>query len=59
MVPSTPAIGRLDNVMAIAGYVPDANGQPCIVVAMINSDRAGNGRAALDALIEWVARSAQ
>ena len=49
--------GGLGNVMAIAGYVPDANGQPCIVVAMINSERAGNGRAALDALIDWVARS--
>ena len=51
--------GALGNVMAIAGYVPDANGQQCIVVAMINSERAGGGRAALDALIEWVARSGQ
>ena len=51
--------GGLSNVMAIAGYVPDANGQPCVVVAMINSERAGSGRAALDALIEWVARSSQ
>jgi D-alanyl-D-alanine carboxypeptidase/D-alanyl-D-alanine-endopeptidase (penicillin-binding protein 4) len=49
--------GGLSNVMAIAGYVPDASGQPCVVVAMINSDKAGAGRAALDALIEWVARS--
>ncbi|WP_426103742.1 D-alanyl-D-alanine carboxypeptidase/D-alanyl-D-alanine endopeptidase [Massilia sp. TSP1-1-2] len=51
--------GGLSNVMAIAGYVPDANGQPCIVVAMINSERAGSGRAALDALIDWVSRSTQ
>lgn len=51
--------GGLSNVMAIAGYVPDANGHMCIVVAMINSERAGSGRAALDALIEWVARSTQ
>ncbi len=51
--------GGLNNVIAIAGYVPDANGQPCIVVAMINSERPGGGRAALDALVEWVARSAQ
>ena len=51
--------GGLSNVVAIAGYVPDANGRLCVVVAMINSERAGSGRAALDALIEWVARSAQ
>jgi D-alanyl-D-alanine carboxypeptidase/D-alanyl-D-alanine-endopeptidase (penicillin-binding protein 4) len=51
--------GSLSNVMAIAGYVPDAGGQQCVVVAMINSDRAASGRAALDALIEWVARSGQ
>lgn len=51
--------GTLKNVVAIAGYVPDANNQLCVVVAMINSDLAGNGngRAAVDALIEWVARS--
>jgi D-alanyl-D-alanine carboxypeptidase/D-alanyl-D-alanine-endopeptidase (penicillin-binding protein 4) len=51
--------GGLSNVVAIAGYVPDANGQQCVVVAMINSERAGSGRAALDALIEWVARHGQ
>ena len=46
-------------MVAIAGYVPDANNQQCVVVAMINSDLVGNGngRAAVDALIEWVARS--
>ena len=51
--------GTLKNVVAIAGYVPDANNQLCVVVAMINSDLAGNGngRAAVDALIEWVAKS--
>ena len=50
--------GTLKNVVAIAGYVPDANNQQCVVVAMINSDLAGNGngRAAVDALIEWVDR---
>lgn len=50
--------GTLKNVVAIAGYVPDANNQQCVVVAMINSDLVGNGngRAAVDALIEWVAR---
>lgn len=51
--------GTLKNVVAIAGYVPDANNRQCVVVAMINSDLVGNGngRAAVDALIEWVARS--
>ena len=51
--------GGLSNVVAIAGYVLDANGQMCVVVAMINSERAGSGRAVLDALVEWVARSTQ
>nr|WP_314606955.1 D-alanyl-D-alanine carboxypeptidase/D-alanyl-D-alanine-endopeptidase [uncultured Janthinobacterium sp.] len=51
--------GTLKNVVAIAGYVPDANNQLCVVVAMINSDLVGNGngRAAVDSLIEWVAKS--
>ncbi len=51
--------GTLKNVVAIAGYVADADGQQCVVVAMINHDLAGNGagRAALDALINWVAAS--
>ncbi len=51
--------GTLDNVLAVAGYVPDANGVACVVVAMINQDKvqAKGGRAALDALVDWVARS--
>jgi D-alanyl-D-alanine carboxypeptidase/D-alanyl-D-alanine-endopeptidase (penicillin-binding protein 4) len=46
-------------VVALAGYVPDATGQMCIVVAMINSDNTkdGKGRVVLDALADWVARS--
>ena len=50
--------GSLRNVVAVAGYVPDASGQPCVVVAMINSDNVkdGKGRAVLDALVDWVAR---
>jgi D-alanyl-D-alanine carboxypeptidase/D-alanyl-D-alanine-endopeptidase (penicillin-binding protein 4) len=45
--------------VAIAGYVPDANGRPCVVVGMINSDLVGGGkgRKVLDALVDWVARS--
>ena len=52
--------GTLKNVVAIAGYVPDANGQPCIVVTMVNHDLAGNGngRAITDAMIDCIARQA-
>lgn len=52
--------GTLRNVTAIAGYVQDADGRQCVVVAMLNHDLAnhgGSGRAALDALIDWVASS--
>jgi D-alanyl-D-alanine carboxypeptidase/D-alanyl-D-alanine-endopeptidase (penicillin-binding protein 4) len=62
----TPAAGRarlktgtLRNVVALAGYVPDANGVQNVFVAIVNSEEAGNGRgrAVLDALVDWVARS--
>ncbi|MGZ3184438.1 MAG: D-alanyl-D-alanine carboxypeptidase/D-alanyl-D-alanine endopeptidase [Telluria sp.] len=51
--------GSLHDVMAIAGYVPDADGQLCVVAAMVNDEQAGNGkgRAVLDALVDWIARS--
>jgi D-alanyl-D-alanine carboxypeptidase/D-alanyl-D-alanine-endopeptidase (penicillin-binding protein 4) len=51
--------GTLKNVVAIAGYVQDTNGQPCVVVAMINHDLAGSiaGRAVLDGVIDWVANT--
>jgi D-alanyl-D-alanine carboxypeptidase/D-alanyl-D-alanine-endopeptidase (penicillin-binding protein 4) len=50
--------GTLSNVVALAGYVPDADGRQCVLVAFVNSDRVGNGRgrAVLDALVDWVAR---
>jgi D-alanyl-D-alanine carboxypeptidase/D-alanyl-D-alanine-endopeptidase (penicillin-binding protein 4) len=50
--------GTLSNVVALAGYVPDATGKPLVVAAMVNSNMAGNGRgrAVLDALIDWAAR---
>ena len=50
--------GTLKNVVALAGYVPDASGRQCVVVAMINHDLVGDGkgRAVLDALVDWVAR---
>jgi D-alanyl-D-alanine carboxypeptidase/D-alanyl-D-alanine-endopeptidase (penicillin-binding protein 4) len=51
--------GTLRNVVAVAGYVPDANGRPCVVVAMINNDLVGGGkgRKVLDTLVDWVAKS--
>ncbi len=51
--------GGLRNVSAIAGYVPDANGELCVVAAFINDDKKGSGapaRAVLDGLLDWVAR---
>ncbi|WP_307171891.1 D-alanyl-D-alanine carboxypeptidase/D-alanyl-D-alanine-endopeptidase [Massilia sp. 9096] len=50
--------GTLRNVTAIAGYVPDASGRQCVVVAFVNSELAanGHGRAVLDSLVDWVAR---
>jgi D-alanyl-D-alanine carboxypeptidase/D-alanyl-D-alanine-endopeptidase (penicillin-binding protein 4) len=50
--------GTMSNVVALAGYVPDADGRQCVLVAFVNSDRVGNGRgrAVLDALVDWVAR---
>jgi D-alanyl-D-alanine carboxypeptidase/D-alanyl-D-alanine-endopeptidase (penicillin-binding protein 4) len=51
--------GTLRDVVAVAGYVNDASGQQCVVVAMINSDLVGGGKgtAVLDALVDWVARN--
>jgi D-alanyl-D-alanine carboxypeptidase/D-alanyl-D-alanine-endopeptidase (penicillin-binding protein 4) len=51
--------GTLRNGVALAGYVTDAAGRQSVVVAMINDDRAGDGkgRAVIDALVDWVARS--
>jgi D-alanyl-D-alanine carboxypeptidase/D-alanyl-D-alanine-endopeptidase (penicillin-binding protein 4) len=54
--------GTLRNVVGVAGYVPDAAGRMCVVVAIINHDEpfdrwSRQGRAALDSIIDWVARS--
>ena len=51
--------GTLRNVVALAGYVPDTSGVQNVVVVMVNDERAGDGRgrAVVDALVDWVARS--
>jgi D-alanyl-D-alanine carboxypeptidase/D-alanyl-D-alanine-endopeptidase (penicillin-binding protein 4) len=42
-------------VSALAGYVPDPQGRPWVLVAFINHPNAGAARPALDALVDWVA----
>ena len=51
--------GTLKNVVALAGYVTDALGRQSVVVAFVNDEHAGDGkgRAVLDALVDWVART--
>ncbi|WP_158219702.1 D-alanyl-D-alanine carboxypeptidase/D-alanyl-D-alanine-endopeptidase [Ideonella sp. A 288] len=48
--------GTLRNVVALAGYVPDAQGRWWILAAMVNHDQAGRARPVLDALVDWVAQ---
>jgi D-alanyl-D-alanine carboxypeptidase/D-alanyl-D-alanine-endopeptidase (penicillin-binding protein 4) len=48
--------GTLRNVAALAGFVDDPAGRRHVLVAIINHDQARAGRAALDALVDWVAR---
>jgi D-alanyl-D-alanine carboxypeptidase/D-alanyl-D-alanine-endopeptidase (penicillin-binding protein 4) len=50
--------GTLEGVKALAGYVIDAENRRWIVVAIINHPSAARGQAALDALVQWVYRSA-
>lgn len=48
--------GALNDVVSVAGVVYDAQRRPHIVVAMVHHPEARRARAALDALIDWVAR---
>ena len=50
--------GGLRNVVSLAGYVPDVNGELCVVVAMLNHDGAKSavGKPIVDAVMEWVTR---
>ena len=61
-LPGSPLLGKawlktgsLRDVASVAGYVQDASGQLHAVVAIIHHDKAPRARAALDALLEWVA----
>ncbi|MDO8349604.1 MAG: D-alanyl-D-alanine carboxypeptidase/D-alanyl-D-alanine-endopeptidase [Gallionella sp.] len=46
--------GSLEGVRTLAGYVRSKSGKEWVVVCFINEPNARNGKAAQDALIEWV-----
>ena len=46
--------GSLNDVRAIAGYIYDVQGRRMLIVCFINHANADLGRAAQDALMEWV-----
>jgi D-alanyl-D-alanine carboxypeptidase/D-alanyl-D-alanine-endopeptidase (penicillin-binding protein 4) len=48
--------GTLRNVRAVAGVVRDDAGRPWVLAAMINHDKAGDARPALDELVNYIAR---
>lgn len=50
--------GTLRNAVGLAGLVPDAQGRPWVMAAIVNHDSANRvGRPVLDALVDWIARS--
>ena len=49
--------GTLEGVKTMAGYVRSKSGKEWLVVFFINDTNASNGKAAQDALIEWVQNS--
>lgn len=51
--------GTLRNVVALAGTVPDAAGQPLVVAAVLNHDSVTprSARPVIDGLMDWVART--
>ncbi len=50
--------GTLRDVVSVAGYVRNADGEPYILVALINDPRASHkiARPVVDALIEWLSK---
>lgn len=49
--------GTLNDTRALAGYVHGASGKMYAVALIVNNADATRGRPAMDALIEWLARS--
>lgn len=49
--------GTLNDTCALAGYVHAASGKMYAVAVMVNDANAAQGRGAMDALIEWLART--
>jgi serine-type D-Ala-D-Ala carboxypeptidase/endopeptidase (penicillin-binding protein 4) len=51
--------GTLRNTVTLAGTLPDAAGQPLVMVVMINDDRVKPAqlRPVVDRLVDWVART--
>ena len=49
--------GGLRNVGSLAGVVQDANGKPWVMVAIVNHEQPRRGREAINALVEWIAKS--
>ncbi|MCV2367749.1 D-alanyl-D-alanine carboxypeptidase/D-alanyl-D-alanine endopeptidase [Roseateles oligotrophus] len=47
--------GTLRDVKALAGYVYDRRRRPWVLVVAVNHAEAAKGRAAMDALVEWLA----
>ncbi len=46
--------GSLKNTLSIAGYIKVRHEKLWIVVALINDEKAGKARSAMDALILWI-----
>lgn len=46
--------GALNDARALAGYLLDKTGRRVIVVFFVNHDQAGQSRAAMDLLVQWV-----
>ena len=47
--------GYLDGARALAGYVLDRSGQRWVFVFLMNDPKSRQGKAAMDALLRWVA----
>lgn len=46
--------GALNNVRTLAGYLLDKSGRRVIIVFFVNHDQAGQSRAAMDTLVQWI-----